>query len=77
MNGNSPINFAAAAKQASQGELNFRCVTVRLRHAREDLSRVVEPVIDQMVEADVVVARQSDCAGRAIAAPQYPAGEAD
>ena len=69
MNGNGAINFAASAKEASQRKLNFRGIAVGLRHAREDLGCVVETIIDQMVEADVVITWQSDCPRRAIAAP--------
>ena len=44
-------------------------IAVGLRHARKDLGCVVETIIDQMVEADVVITWQSDCPRRAIAAP--------
>jgi hypothetical protein len=69
MKGNGAINLTASAKQAAQGELNFCRVTVRLRHAREDLGGVVKTVVDEMVEADVVITRQSDGSCSAIAAP--------
>jgi hypothetical protein len=49
--------------------LDFGRVAVRLRHAREDLGGVVKTVVDEMVEADVVITRQSDGSCSAIAAP--------
>jgi hypothetical protein len=69
MKGNSAINFTASAKQAAQCELDFGGVAVRLRHAREDLGGVVKTVVDEMVEADVVITRQSDGSCSAITAP--------
>jgi hypothetical protein len=57
-------------------DLDFRRIAVGLRHAREDLGGVVEAIVDQMIEADVVITWQSDCARRAITPPQYPRGEA-
>ena len=69
MNGNGAINFAAPAKQAPEGELDFGGIALGLRHARKDLGCVVETIVDQMVEADVVITWQSDCTRRAIAAP--------
>src|SRR5882757_1259699 len=69
MNGNGAINFTAAAKEAADGELDFRSIAVCLSHARENLGSVVKAVVDQVVEADVVIAGQTDRPRRAIAAP--------
>src|SRR5882724_2628509 len=77
MNGNRAINFTAPAEQAAQGELDFRGIAVGLRHARKDLGRMVEAIIDQMVEADVVVSRQPHGSRGAITAAEYPGGNAD
>ena len=38
---------------------------------------VIETVVDQVVQADVVVAWHSYGAGRAITTPQYPGGNAN
>jgi len=69
MKGDGAINFTASTTQAAQGELDFRGIAVRLRHAREDLGGVVKTVVDEMVESDVVITRQSDGSCSAIAAP--------
>jgi hypothetical protein len=69
MNGYGAINFAPAAKQTAKGKLDLRGIAVSLRHAREDLGCVVEAVVDQMVEADVVVTGKSDGSCSAMAAP--------
>ncbi len=76
MNGNGAIDFTASAEEAAQRELDFGGIAVRLRHAREDLGGVVKTVVDEMVEADVVVTRQADGACSAIAAPQHPGSNA-
>src|SRR5262249_13826516 len=47
-------------------------ITVGLRHARENLRRMVEAVVDQMIEPDVVVPWQTHRAGDAVATPQKP-----
>src|SRR5262249_53733989 len=70
-------HLAASAEQASQRKLDFRCIPVGLSHAREDLGRMIETVVDQVVEANVIVPWQSHGARGAITAAQYPGGNAD
>src|SRR5262245_50361281 len=77
VNRDCAIGLPAPTEQAAQSELDFRRIAVRIRHTREDLSRVVEAIVDQVIEADVVITRQSDSARRAIAATQYPGGNPD
>ena len=52
-------------------------IAVGLRHACEDLRRVVEAIVDQVIEADVVVARQAHGARGAIAATEEPGSQTD
>ena len=77
MDGDRAIDLAAAAEETAQGELDLRRVAVRLGHAREDLGRVIETIVDEVIEADVVVARQAHGARRAVAAAEEIGGEAD
>ena len=69
MDGDGAINLAAAAEQASERELDFGRIAIRLRHAREDLGGMIEAIVDEVIEADVVIARQTDGARGALAAP--------
>jgi len=59
MDGDRPIDLAAAPEQAPERELDLGGIAVGLGHAGEDLRGVVETVVDEMVEADVVVAWQA------------------
>jgi len=77
MDGNSSVDFAAAPEKAAERELNFGCVTIGLGHAREDLGGMVETVVDEVVEPDVVVARQTHRARSTHAAAEKPSGDAD
>ena len=77
MDGDGAVDLAAAAEQAAQGELDLGRVAVGLGHAREDLGGVVEAVVDQVVEADVVVARQPHGARGAVAPAEKPGRHAD
>ncbi len=70
MDGDRAVDLAAAAEQAPERELDLRGIAVRLGHAREDLGGMVEAIVDQVVEADVVVARQAHGACRAVARPR-------
>jgi hypothetical protein len=67
MKRNRTINFTPSAKEAAECELDFCDVPVRLRHASKDLCGVVKTVVDEMVETDVVVAREPNGPGSAIA----------
>jgi hypothetical protein len=71
------VNFAPSSKEASERELNFGRIVIGLRHARENLGGVVEAVVDEMVEADVVIARQAHSARRSHPSPEKPSGSAD
>ena len=72
MNGDGAIDFAAAAEETSQRELDFSGVVIGLRHARENLGGVVEAVVDEMVEADVIVTRQAHGARSTHPSPEKP-----
>src|ERR1700728_1259668 len=74
MNGDGAVDLAAAAEQTPERELDFGGVAVRLGHACEDLRRMIEAIVDQVVEADVVVARQAHGTGRPVAAAEEPGG---
>src|SRR5262249_39882260 len=71
------VDLAAAPEQAAEGELDFGGIAVGLGHAREDLGGVVEAVVDEMIESDVVVARQPHGAGGAVAPAEEPGREPD
>src|SRR5205807_2497172 len=72
------IDLAAAPEQASQRELHLGGIALSVGgHACEDLSGVIEAVVDEVVEAHVVVARQPHGARRAVAAAEKPGGEPD
>ena len=58
MHGDGAVDLPAPPEEASERELDFGGVAVRFRHAREHLRRMVEAIIDQVIEADVVIARQ-------------------
>src|SRR3989440_641416 len=77
MDGDRTIDLAAAPEQAPERELDLGGITVGLGHAGEDLRGVVETVVDEMVEADVVVARQAHGARRAVTAAEKIGGETD
>src|SRR6267378_3623060 len=77
MDGDRPIDFPAAPEQAPQRELNLGGIATRLGHAGEDLRGVIETVVDEMVEADVIVARQAHGARGAVTAAEKICGETD
>jgi hypothetical protein len=71
---NGAIHFSAAAEETSQCELDFGGVVIGLRHTREDLGGVVEAVVDEMIEANVVVAWQTHSACSTHPSPEKPGG---
>jgi hypothetical protein len=75
MNGNGAIHLASPPEQAPQGELDFGRVAA-LGHARENLGRVVEAIVDEMVEAHVVIPWEAHSARRTIAAAKDPGRKA-
>jgi len=77
MDGDRPIDFPAAPEQAPQRELNLGGIATRLGHAGEDLRGVIETVVDEMVEADVIVARQAHGARGAVTAAEKICGKTD
>ncbi len=77
MNGDRTVHLTAAAEQTSQCELDFGDIAVGFCHTGEDLGGVVETIVDEMIEAYVVVARQTDDARSAVAAPEEPGGGSD
>src|ERR1700760_3107468 len=77
MEGNRAVDLAAPPEQAPQGELDFSRFTIGRGHAGEDLGRVVESIVDKVVEPYVVVAGKPDRSCGAIAATEYPGGNAD
>ena len=77
MDGDRAVDLTAAAKEAAKRELDLGGIAVRLGHAREDLGGVVEAVVDEVIEAHVVVARQAHGTRGAVAAPEEIGGEAD
>src|SRR5579871_1366852 len=76
VNGDRAVDFAATAEQTSECELNLGRIALGLRHACEDLGSVVEAVIDQVIEANVVVTWQPYGARGAIATAEKPGGQA-
>jgi hypothetical protein len=77
MDGDRPVNFTPAPEKTPEGKLDFGGITVSLGHPGEDLGGVVKTVVDQVIQADVVVARQSNSPGRTHAATEKPGGNAD
>ena len=77
MNGNGTIDFAPAAEQAAERELDFSCIAVRLGHAGKDLCGTVEPIVDEVIETYVVIARQTHGAGSTAVPAEDPGGAAD
>ena len=57
MNGDRAIDLAPPPEKAAERELNLRGVAVRFRHARENLDGMIEAVVDEVIEANIVVAR--------------------
>src|SRR5579862_5771010 len=76
VNGDRPVHFAAPAEEASECELNLRRIALGLRHASKDFGSVIEAVVDQVIEADVVVTRQPYGTRGAIAAAEKPGRQA-
>ena len=62
MDGYSPIHLTTAAEKASQCELDLGGIAIRGGHAREDLSGMIETIVDEVIEADVVITRQTHSA---------------
>jgi hypothetical protein len=58
MDRNRAIHFAATAHQTTKCELNLSIVAL-CREARKNLRRPIVPIVDEMVETDEIVARQS------------------
>ena len=59
-------------EQAPESELDLGGIAVGFGHACEDLSRVVETIVDEVIEPDVVIARQAHRAGYAVTATEKP-----
>ena len=76
VDGDRAVDLATAAEQASERELDLGGVVVGFRHAREDLGGMIEAVVDEVIEAHVVIARQSHGARGAVAASEKPGGQA-
>ena len=72
MDGDRAVDLAPAPEQTPQRELDFGSVAIRFGHPRENLRGVVEPVIDKVIEADVVVAWQAHCPRGNVAAAEKP-----
>jgi hypothetical protein len=66
-----------APKHAAERKLDFHRIAVDLGHAREDFRGAVEAIVDQVVEPDVVVARQAHGARNPAAVPEAPGDAAD
>jgi hypothetical protein len=77
VNGNGPVDLAPAPEEAPERELDFGGVVIGLGHAREYLSGVVEAIVDEMVEAHVVITWQTHRARGTHAPPQKPGGSTD
>ena len=75
MDGDGPVDFTAAAEETPERKLDLGGVPVRSCHAGEDLRGVIEAVVDEVIEAFVVIARQADGARRAVAATQKIGGQ--
>jgi hypothetical protein len=71
---NGAIHFSAAAEETSQCELDFGGIVIGLRHTRENLGGVVEAVVDEMVEADVIITWQAHRARSTHPSPKKPGG---
>ncbi len=76
VDGDRAVDLTAAPEQAPERELDLGGISVRLRHAREDLRGVIEAVVDEVIEAFVVVTRQAHGAGRAVLAAEKIGGQA-
>ena len=76
MDRDGAIDFAAAPEQAPERELDLGRIAIRCRHAREDLGGVVEAVVDEVIEAHVVIARQANGARGPVAATEKIGGHA-
>lgn len=59
MDGYGSVDLATAAEEASECELDLGGIAIRGRHAREDLRGMIETIVDEMIEADVVITRQT------------------
>src|SRR6516164_7794550 len=72
VNGDRAVDLAAPPEQAAESELDLGGIAVGFRHAREDLGRMVETIVDEVVEPDVVIARQAHRAGDTVTAAEKP-----
>jgi hypothetical protein len=72
MDGDSSIDFAPPPEEAAQCELNFCRVAIGLGHTREDLGGVIESVVDEVIEANVIITRQAHGTRRSHATPEKP-----
>jgi hypothetical protein len=77
VDGNGAVDLASPAKETAERELNLGRIVIGFRHAREDLGGVIEAVVDEVVEANVVITWQTYSARGAHAAPEKPRGDAD
>src|SRR5207302_5053337 len=66
------VDLAAAPEEAAERELDLSGIAVSRGHPREDLRRVVEAVVDEVIETDVVVARQPHGARGTVATSEIP-----
>ena len=73
----TPVNFASPPEEAAQCELNFSRVPVGLGHAREDLGGVIESVVDEVIEANVIITRQAHGTRRSHATTEKPRSSTD
>src|SRR6516162_1349935 len=72
VNGDRAVDLSAPPEQAAESELDLGGIPVGFRHAREDLGRMVETVVDEVIEPDVIIAGQAHRAGYAVTAAEKP-----
>src|SRR5215469_5212206 len=72
VNGDRAVDLAAPPEQAPESELDLGGIAVGFRHAGEDLGRMVETIVDEVIEPDVVIPRQAHRAGYAVTAAEKP-----
>ncbi len=77
MNRYRTIHLAAPPEEAPQGKLDLGHVAIGFGHASEDLRRMLETIVDQVIEPDVVVARETDGSGSADTPPEKPRSDAN
>jgi hypothetical protein len=77
VNGNGSVDLTPAPEEAPERELDFGSVVIGLGHARKYLGGVVEAIVDEMVEAHVIVTGETHRAGGTHASAQKPGGRTD